>query len=311
MSAPVIVFAYKRADKLRACLKALSEADGRKGTQVFIFTDCAKDVSEEKDVSEVAEVIDDFVQLAPFERIHVKKRNRHIGLADNVISGVTEVINTFYKVIVIEDDLIISADFLTYMNQALEFYENEDNIWSVTGFCEPLKSLKKYQYDVFYGYRGCSYGWGTWKNRWEAVVWEVREYQTLLQDKKTQRLFNRGGNDMTNMLKNQMEGRIDSWAIRWCFSQSMQDKYTVYPSKSLVINTGTDGSGTHGAKIEGINENLHKYGEIIELVLTEPNRAISREFYIRHSDTLTKKIRRNLEWSRVMRLIGRLIIRFF
>jgi hypothetical protein len=49
------------------------------------------------------------------------------------------------------------------------------------------------------------------------------------------------------MLKNQIAGKNNSWAIRWYASAFLADKLTLYPGRSLVHNTGNDDSGTHAS----------------------------------------------------------------
>src|SRR5699024_3409085 len=107
------------------------------------------------------------------------KASTNKGLANSVISGVTKVIDKFGKVIVIEDDLISSTDFLSYMNNALEFYEMNKSIWSISGYNIPIDIPSNYKHDVYLSYRGCSWGWATWKNRWNQTDWSVKDYDAF------------------------------------------------------------------------------------------------------------------------------------
>ncbi len=300
LKAPVIVFAYRRADKLKACLNALSVADGHTETDLFIYSDGAKDDNDKKDVETTREVIDRFLSDNGFKNVYIKKRNSNVGLANSIISGVSEVMESFSKVIVVEDDLIVTKDYLTYMNNALDYYEDKQNIWSVTGYTEPLKVLKYYKHDIYYGYRGCSYGWGTWKDRWITVDWEMREYPHFKKNRRLIHKLNRSGNSMIKMLNYQMEGKIDSWAIRWCFAQSMQDRFTVYPKSTFVIDFGTDGSGTHVSKKEINMDNMHIYGKEVRLETLRPDIIITLYYWYMHSDTLWNKIKR-IKFLRVIK----------
>ncbi len=162
-----------------------------------------------------------------------------------MISGVTEVIGAYGKCIVVEDDLVVSDHFLKFMNGALLYYRDKSNIWGVTGYTYPFASLETYPHDVYMSYRICSWGWGTWKDRWDSVDWSVSDYHQLLFKPWRWIRFNRGGNDLFLMLRRQMQGRRDSWAIRFCYAQSRQNKLAVYPTKTLLVNFGFDGSGTH------------------------------------------------------------------
>lgn len=183
--------------------------------------------------------------LAPVIIFVYNRPEHNKGLAKSVITGVSQVIEKYGKVIVMEDDLISTEDFLQYMNDALNYYEKNQKIWSISGFNIPIKMPKDYKSDVYLSYRGCSWGWATWKDRWDKVDWDVTDYDEFKKNKRLRKKLNRGGRDMANMLDLQMEGKIDSWAIRWCYSQSKQDMFTVYPVKSRIRNIGLDGSGTH------------------------------------------------------------------
>ena len=162
--------------------------------------------------------------------------------------GVAEVINNYGRIIVLEDDLITAQYFLRYMNEALCFYERSSKIFSITGYNFPPKLMKipsTYPYDTYFSPRCMSWGWATWLNRWEKADWEVNSYYRFIRDKKSIKIFNRGGEDLTPMLKSQIAGEIDSWAIRWCFTHFLEDAYCVYPKESLIKNIGHDGSGVH------------------------------------------------------------------
>ena len=46
------------------------------------------------------------------------------------------------------------------------------------------------------------------------------------------------GSDMTFMIKRQMEGEINSWAIRFCFHQFQHQMYSIHPVTSKIKNIG-------------------------------------------------------------------------
>lgn len=291
MSAPVVIFAYNRADKLRGCVESLALADGHEAAEVHIYADGEKGEDDREATALVGAYLDSLVAVHPFMSLKVTKREKNVGLSANVISGVSEVMGEYGRAIVLEDDLLITGDFLTFMNEAMDYYEEDQRVWSVTGYSEPLKSLEEYDHDIYYGYRGCSYGWGTWKDRWDTVDWDMKRYDEVMNDRRLRRRFERGGRDMTRILKDQKAGIVDSWAIRWCLSQSLQDRYTVYPKHSFITNTGGDGSGTHQIISKHFNDNRHTYGEKMVLEHLKPDESISGEFYRVHSDIIKRAFR--------------------
>lgn len=245
MLAPVVVFVYNRPDHTRQTIEALSRNYLANQTDIFIYSDEAKSTKEEVKVRQVRTYIDSLSEKKWFKSVKVNKANFNRGLANSVITGVSEIINKYGKAIVVEDDLVSTKDFLQYMNDALIYYENHEKIWSISGFNIPIKIPTNYKSDVYLSYRGASWGWATWKDRWEIVDWEVQDYNIFKYDTELREKLNRGGRDMADMLDAQMAGKIDSWAIRWCYTQSKLDMYTIYPVDSKIKNIGLDGTGTH------------------------------------------------------------------
>lgn len=245
MKSPVVIFAYNRADHLKQTIDALGQNIGAKETEVYIFSDGPKNEKAKAGVEEVRKLINSEYVKALFSKLTVVESDKNKGLANSVISGVTNVINEYGKVIVVEDDLITSRGFLNYMNGALDFYEKNEKVGSISAYTGSFPIPKEYKHDVYMTYRGCSWGWATWKNRWDDVDWRVSDYDDLKKSIKKRIQFNRGGWNLQLALDDQMQGRIDSWAVRWCYSLAKRDLYTVYPIVARVKNIGFDGSGTH------------------------------------------------------------------
>jgi hypothetical protein len=259
--APVVLFVYNRPEHTRKTVEALKKTLLAENSELFIFSDAAKNDAGRANVEKVRRYIK---TIDGFKSITIIEREENFGLAKSILSGVTESINQYGKVIVLEDDLISSTVFLKYMNYYLDLYKNEPKVFSITGFNYPESILHvpdKYPYNIYFNYRCMSWSWATWINRWNKVDWGVKDYEKFTKDKKRQKLFNRGGDDLTGMLGSQIEGKIDSWAIRWCYAHFKNDAYCVYPVKSLVNNTGHDETGVHCGKtnkfaIKILSENI-------------------------------------------------------
>ena len=264
-------------------------------TDLYIFSDAAKTESGLEKVAAVREYIRRNDWRDSFKMVAIVEAEQNKGLAKSIIGGVTSILEKYGKVIVVEDDLVLSPYFLKYMNGALDYYKDVPDVWSVSGYSFPMRSLKNYPHDVFYSYRGCSWGWATWLDRWGKTDWEVMDYPQFMADKKWQKRFNRGGADLTGMLGMQMEGKINSWAIRWVFTQSNLGMYTVYPKNSYILNDGCDGSGTHVGATEEYSTNIEAGVLKCRFERLKIDKKISREFWYKYSDTLDKKIIRNLK----------------
>ncbi|MCG6913511.1 glycosyltransferase [bacterium BMS3Abin03] len=259
--ATIILFVYNRPWHLQQTLKALKQNTLAEKSELIIYSDGNKDNVDEADVLEVRKHIHD---IKGFKNLEVIERERNLGLASSVIKGVSEVLNTRDKVIVLEDDVITARAFLTFMNNALEFYQTDKNIFSVSGYTYPVNIPASYQEDVFISYRASSWGWATWKDRWGKADWEVQDFNDFVKDKNAQRLFNRAGEDYTPMLFSQMRNKIDSWAIRWAYSHFKNNSYCLFPIKPLCKNIGTDSSGTHSATTKKFDVKLQDVGDQIK-----------------------------------------------
>ena len=295
MLAPVVLFVYNRLEHTQGVIDSLSKNVLASETEVFVFSDAAKTENGLEKVNAVREFIHDETWHEKFKTVSIVEAKENKGLAKSVIGGVTQVLEKYGKVIVVEDDLVLSPYFLNYMNDALEFYKNDEKIWSISGYSFPMKSLKCYPHDVFYSYRGCSWGWATWLDRWVKTDWEVKDFPKLMQSKELQNRFNRGGADLTEMLQHQMEGRINSWAIRWVYTQSNLDMYTVYPKNSYVLNDGCDGSGTHLGSTSEYQTEIQESAAKCQFETLKIEERIAKEFWYKYTDTLNKKIIRNLK----------------
>lgn len=301
MLAPVVLFVYNRPEHTKRVLETLSDNHLAEETEVFIFSDAAKNAKAKEMVENVRKEIHQKKWETCFLKLTIIEAEQNKGLSRSIIEGATKLIDEYGRIIVVEDDLTLSPYFLEYMNNALDFYEEDHKIWSISGYSFPMKSLKNYPHDVFYSYRGCSWGWATWADRWKLMDWDVKSYAAFQKDEAWQKRFNRGGGDLSNMLRLQMEGQINSWAVRWCFEQSNREMYTVYPKYSYLGNHGWDGSGTNcGVDRQFMVSEACALPQCTYEHL-KIDRRISKEFYLKYTDTLDKKVIRNLK--KIKRLI--------
>jgi hypothetical protein len=240
--APIALFVYNRPTETAGLLESLKKNKLSKDSLLFIFSDAPRSPDQEEKVKETRAIIN---ELSGFKNIEIFQSRENKGLAHSVIAGVSKIIERYGRIIVLEDDLVLANDFLEYMNDALDLYEKNDSIWTVTGYGPPINIGEDYKSDVYLSYRGCSWGWGTWKDRWEKHDWYLSDYNQFISNPNLIKKFKKGGNDLLEMLKLQKIGKLDSWAIRSCYSQSKEDMYTVYPVKSKLQNIGFGESSTH------------------------------------------------------------------
>ncbi len=277
--APIVLFVYNRPEHARKTLDALAANALAGESELHIFCDGAKEGKPADGNLAVRKLIKEEQMRQRFSAVHLHISEKNLGLANSIIGGVSSVMKEYGRCIVIEDDVVTAPYFLTYMNGCLQFYQNSSQIFSISGFTYPLEALKSYPHDVYLSYRACSMSWASWEDRWNTIDWEVKDYDRLKHSPAAIRRFNRGGNDMFRMLRHQMRGERDSWAIRYCYSQSKQERYTIYPAETLVMNTGNDGSGTHCSALDDRTSQI-KLSEKIDLQLEQIqfDRRVVRDF---------------------------------
>lgn len=237
--APILLFTYKRLDTLKQTVAALQRNYLAKDSTMFIFSDGAR---KEDDIAAVNAVRNYINTISGFKEIIIHSAEANKGLANSIIEGITKVIDQYGKVIVLEDDIVTSTNFLIFMNKALDFYEKNEKIFSIAGYTSVINNPTD---DVYFTLRSSSWGWATWENRWLNVEWNIDNYDALKKDAKFRRAFNKMGSDMFKMLNDQMTGKINSWAIRWAYFQFKTNRYTVFPTVSKVQNIGMGEDATH------------------------------------------------------------------
>lgn len=243
MKAPVIIFAYRRLDHLKLCIEHLQKNPYASETKLFIFSDGPKNENMRQAVADVRSFLK---SISGFMEVHIIEQSENLGLKKSIITGVTQIVNQYEKVIVVEDDIVVSKYFLKYMNTALDKYQSDDRVISVHGYVYPVKE----KLPDFFFLRGADcWGWATWKRGWDLFQTDGSGLLQKIQKLNLEKEFNLGNSyPYMEMLKNQIAGRNDSWAILWHASAFVENKLTLYPGKSYVKNIGNDNSGTHSAE---------------------------------------------------------------
>ena len=238
--APIALFAYNRPWHLRKTVEALKANDLSGSSNLIVYSDGPKDERDERLVNEVRRYID---QIEGFKHIEVIKRNSNWGLAENIIDGVTDVVNQYGRIIVLEDDLVTSPYFLKFMNDALDIYEDEDKVMNVCGYMFPVKTTGQ-PFTWFYRGTPC-WGWATWKRAWNYFDRNVDQIINQFSAQMKYRFNLDGKRDFWRQLEMNKNGEIRTWAIFWYASVFLNGGLSLMPSVSLVSNIGGDMAGTH------------------------------------------------------------------
>lgn len=245
MPAPIILFVYNRFTHTLQVVKALLANEQASSSDLFIYSDAPKTEKIQGDVEKIRSYLRN---IRGFKSITIVERKTNWGLANNIIDGVTSVVNEYGKVIVLEDDLVVSPYFLKYMNEALDLYEKEEQVACIHGYVYPVK--RKLPETFFIKGADC-WGWATWKRSWDLFCSDGKALLNEIEKRNLKKEFDFNNSyPYFRMLKDQIEGKNNSWAVRWYASAFLQNKYTLYPGRSLIKQIGVDGSGTHC----GVNE---------------------------------------------------------
>jgi hypothetical protein len=239
-TAPVLVFVYNRPYHTYLTLSVLAQNELASETELIIISDHYK-IAEQKDNVEAVRKV--AKGISGFKKVTLIERETNWGLSKSIISGVTEIVNEYGSVIVLEDDLVTSPYFLRFMNEALQSYEHHEEVISIHGYCYPVKETLP---ETFFLKGADCWGWATWKRGWDLFVADGKKLTDQLKETDSINEFDFNGNyQYYKMLLDQISGKNDSWAIRWYASAFLKNKLTLYPGKTMIHNIGFDNSGTH------------------------------------------------------------------
>lgn len=271
--APVVLFVYARAEHTQRTLAALAANPEAIDTDLIIYADAAR---SEKDAAKVQAVRNLISHVNGFKSVTLHIREHNVGLAQNIIEGVTQVCQRFERVIVLEDDIVTSPTFLRFMNSALNKYKTEPKIWHISGWNYPIETGELE--DVFFWRLMNCWGWATWADKWRSFN---KNPQRLINSWSDKQKFNfdldGSGIFWSQVIANQ-EGRINTWAIFWYATIYENGGFCLNPSKSYVDNIGLDGSGVHCSNTQTFiskeNNLCNKYDLVWPVEIAESKKAV-------------------------------------
>jgi hypothetical protein len=301
--APIILFVYNRPWHAAQTLEALANNDLAEESDLIIYADAAKNAKQLNAVNEVHKILE---SIDGFKSVKIIKQQHNVGLSQSIIQGVTDVLNAFGKAIVLEDDMVTSTVFLTYMNKALEKYNNNENVICIHGYNYPIKNLTMLPDTYFLKGADC-WGWATWKRGWDIFEPDGKKLkEQLIKSNQIKEFDFNYSYNFYKMLCNQIEGKNDSWAIRWNASAFVNDKLTLYPAKSLVQNIGLDLTGTHSSNdsqfthqfisnelpnfTENIEVNTNAYDQVAKFFINNKHNSVFKNFLSKVEQFIKHKI---------------------
>lgn len=276
--ATILIFVYNRVEHTRQTISALAKNFGAKESSVIIYSDGPRHPDDYPLIFELRRYLS---TITGFKSIQIISRQKNLGLAKSIISGLDDFFGGASKAIVLEDDMVTSPYFLMYMNEALKKYEGDSDVACVHGYIYP--GLKE-QPETFFLRGADCWGWGTWRESWKLFNSDGQFLLNELRNKNLIKEFDFNNSyPFSKMLQNQVLGKNDSWAIRWYASIFLANKLTLYPSKSLVQNIGMDSSGQNCVKTSDYDVHLSSKPVFIEdiMIAHSKNRYLEFENFFR------------------------------
>ncbi len=241
--APIVLFVYNRPIHTRQTLESLKKNPLAKDSLLIVFADGPKNDASEETIKKIGEVRKILSEDKWCKKVIIHESKHNKGLAKSIMDGVTEVVNKYGRVIVLEDDLELSPGFLKYMNEALELYKDEEKVMHIAGYFPPV--AEKLPETFFYNQASC-WGWATWSRAWKHLRTDYKELLNEIEKSGRLKEFDlNGAYRFSDHLRANIDGRIKTWAILWHASVFLKNGLCLHPNKSLVRNVGLDGSGQH------------------------------------------------------------------
>ncbi len=305
--APIILFVYNRAELTRLTVEALLRNEEAAETLLYVFADGAKPNASVEQLEKIEKVRRYIHTIKGFKEVIIEEAPQNKGLANSVISGVTKVLEKHGKAIIVEDDLLTSKNFLHYMNTSLDMYENDDQVICIHGYSiiknPPIKEKTYFQVGA-----DC-WGWATWKRGWDLFNADSQALMDMISsDKKLRNTFTYNHTyPYMKMLRKQIKGKVDSWAIRWYASAVVNNKLCLYPAKSLVKNVGYGEDATHCSNTEsyeatiGIDETTRDFPKIA----TVESEVMRQEWEKLFREMSREEEKRHSLWTRIRNSVRR------
>jgi len=289
---PIALFVYNRPEHTKLTIEALQNNNLAAESDLYIFSDAPKSDVHFVGTEEVRKYI---LQIKGFKSITIVERKANFGLAKSIIDGVTKVVKRHDRIIVLEDDMVTSPHFLTYMNEALDKYADDDRVIGIHGHVYPIKQSLP---EAFFLRGADCWGWATWNRGWKLFNPNGQHLLDELKRKKLIGAFNfNGAYPFSSMLEGQINGSNDSWAVRWYASAFLAEKLTLYPGRSLVNNIGNDASGIHCVESNAFDAVLSSTPidlSFIEVLPSVVGNKAFEKFFRDYQGGLVKKMRRFL-----------------
>lgn len=247
--APVVIPTLNRFEHFKRCLESLERCTGAEYTDVYVGLDYPPSEKYVKGWMSIDSYLKKKEKGHGFNKLYVRRRDHNCGAGLNINLLCDEVKLFVDRYIITEDDNEFSPCFLEYMNISLKKYKKDKRVVSVCGYTPFAYEGGE---NVYFNRRVNFWGVGRWSDKTE----ESKKYRTLKHMESvlynfsdSMRLFTFHPIILNRVMdqvfynKNYGDGSLSCYCV-------LNNKFCLYPSKSLVRNWGNDGSGLHCKKVD-------------------------------------------------------------
>lgn len=270
---PLLLFVYNRPVHTKKTLDALALNNKAKESILYIYSDYAKKNTDLESVSSVREIIKNYSDK--FKQVIIVERQVNCGLAHNIIDGVSTIISKYGRVIVLEDDLVTSRGFITFMNDSLDAYEYHDNVMHISGAKYPTRKTNHRDESTYFLRIPLCWGWATWKRAWMKYQ-KNNDFALSISARERSYMDFYGSYPFSRQIDDNLNGNINTWFIFWYLTLIRNNSLALFPNINLVRNIGHDGSGINCVSDERFNIDLHD--SYVQILKKEPKEDISDLF---------------------------------
>ncbi|WP_165024539.1 glycosyltransferase family 2 protein [Dysgonomonas sp. ZJ279] len=292
MLAPIVLFVYNRPTHTLQTLEALANNSLAKDSILYIYVDGAKTNANVETIKRIEETKDIIKQKQWCKEVHIIESEENKGLANSIVEGVTDIVNKYGKIIVLEDDIVTSPGFLKYMNDALDLYENKDRVMHISGFVPVTSGADKLPETYFLRFMSC-WGWATWKKDWSELILDTDFLYKTIPHQKDYSAFNlEGATNMFSQIEANHNGTLKTWAIKWYSTIFLKKGLCLYPRYSVVDNVGIDGSGENSGNAQDLFKVSLAQSVDVKPIKIEENlyaKKYLKRFYIYGRDSSFRK----------------------
>lgn len=282
--APIVLFCYNRPHHTLAVLKSLKENDLANKSILYIYADGPKENADFETINSINELRSIIRQENWTKEVHIIEQTKNIGLANSIINGITEIINQYGKIIVLEDDTVPTKGFLRFMNDTLKMYNDDESVMNISGYLYPI-NLDKYAQSSFFSRVAAGWGWATWARAWKHYEPNIDK---ILHNLENNNLISAFNVDNTHLFFNQLldnkNNKMYTWGIRWYASWFLNNGYNLFPKTSLIKNIGFDSSGSNCSSTDRFDSSTTDYLTVQRIKIKE-NRWIRNKlklYFIHH-----------------------------